>query len=408
MTPQKWLPGFCACAVFVAFALAFGGCPTTTDPNTTGESNEPNTAEPNEPNTAEPNEPNAADPNQSTVSPTAPADEDIIFSNDNILGVFNNPTEATQFTTNRSYRVTSIRNYHWNNGQGTSGGGSIGLRAANNAPIGSWYCTSFNGQNNTPNAYWYCTPFVDIPAGTYTIEDSEPATWANNSASGDAGISIVRGIPIAEIPISDPNDANEPNEPEPNTPSEMPTEMTVGMYVEGTFTTDFHRFPFSVNPNNSGESTDTGGGSVGFGCERCEVEWTGNSFVAENDHTRITGTISADGQTVVEAYGVRKDRTRTYGGYTEAYELKLSNVPLRDCEPCAGWDGEACSKTCFGVKATEGELHQYVTSLKSVVFSLWTHTDQTQEVVRVDTVTAYDLNVQLIGEVHLSFSAELP
>ena len=153
----------CSYAAVVAFVLSAGGCPTI-DPNVPDDSSE----------------------------------DDIIFSNDNILAVANAPTAATQFTIDRAYRVTSIRNYHWNDGEGTAGPGTIALRAADNTLIGTWSCTALDGQNDTPNAYWLCTPNVDIPAGTYTIEDSDTATWSNNTESGNAGISIVRGTPIED------------------------------------------------------------------------------------------------------------------------------------------------------------------------------------------------------------------
>jgi hypothetical protein len=47
-----------------------------------------------------------------------------------------------------------------------------------------------------PNADWTCAPNIEIPAGTYTIIDSEPATWSQNVQSGGRGMTVVKGYPI--------------------------------------------------------------------------------------------------------------------------------------------------------------------------------------------------------------------
>ena len=167
-----------------------------TDPN---DALDPNEVDPNDPNAAlDPNDPNdLTDPND-VLDPNTldPNDAIEIWSNDNILAVFNNPAEPTEFTTSETYFVTWIRNYHWNNGQGTASPGTITLRDAAGDEIATWQCTGAEGQGGVPNAYWICRPNIELPAGTYTIEDSDPTTRANNPDSGDAGISIVRGFPL--------------------------------------------------------------------------------------------------------------------------------------------------------------------------------------------------------------------
>jgi choice-of-anchor C domain-containing protein len=42
-----------------------------------------------------------------------------------------------------------------------------------------------------PNANWIATPNVVIPAGTYTVIDSDPSTWSQNSGSGGQGFAAV-------------------------------------------------------------------------------------------------------------------------------------------------------------------------------------------------------------------------
>ena len=48
-----------------------------------------------------------------------------------------------------------------------------------------------------PDANWYATPNVTVPAGTYTIVDSDPATWSWALDTDRRGIAIVEGIPVA-------------------------------------------------------------------------------------------------------------------------------------------------------------------------------------------------------------------
>ena len=49
------------------------------------------------------------------------------------------------------------------------------------------------GQGGANNAYWECRPNVVLPAGTYTVVDSDPATWAQNAQSAGRGIVEVKG-----------------------------------------------------------------------------------------------------------------------------------------------------------------------------------------------------------------------
>jgi len=49
-----------------------------------------------------------------------------------------------------------------------------------------------------PNANWTATPNIKLPAGEYTIIDSEPSTWSQNSESGNRGMCTVKGYPWNE------------------------------------------------------------------------------------------------------------------------------------------------------------------------------------------------------------------
>jgi hypothetical protein len=49
-----------------------------------------------------------------------------------------------------------------------------------------------------PNANWTATPNIKLSAGEYTIIDSEPSTWSQNSESGNRGMCTVKGYPWNE------------------------------------------------------------------------------------------------------------------------------------------------------------------------------------------------------------------
>ncbi|MBN2559609.1 MAG: hypothetical protein JXQ75_01585 [Phycisphaerae bacterium] len=132
-------------------------------------------------------------PSGPTVSGTA----EVIFDNGNAGGVSSDPTSPTTFTIQRSYQITLIRNYHWNGGAGTTTTGTISLVGDENT-YGPWQTSGTDAMNSN----WECTPNETIPPGTYTVVDSDPATWSHNSESDSAGMSYIEGIPMGDGPSS--------------------------------------------------------------------------------------------------------------------------------------------------------------------------------------------------------------
>lgn len=120
------------------------------------------------------------------------AQERVIFEIGNIYTVYNNPTNPTKFTLSQPHVITSIVNYHWNNARGVTPG-TISLKDSTGKIYGPWNTKGSLGQGGVPNAYWTATPNVKIPAGEYTVIDSSPATWAQNSASDSRGFTAVKG-----------------------------------------------------------------------------------------------------------------------------------------------------------------------------------------------------------------------
>ncbi len=133
-------------------------------------------------------------PTGTTSTPLPTAKGNVIFNNGNIGGVSNSPSRATSFTLQGPHVITLIQNYHWNNGRGANLG-TIALRASSGQTYGPWRTAGAPGQGGVPNAYWNAYPNTTLPAGTYTVIDSDPSSWAQNSESGGAGFSRVEGYP---------------------------------------------------------------------------------------------------------------------------------------------------------------------------------------------------------------------
>jgi hypothetical protein len=129
----------------------------------------------------------------------APTDEqstpekiETVFDNGNSDAVLNRPTRATVFVLNGSTRIAKITTYHWNDGRGAPAG-TIALKSSSGETYGPWQATGEPGQGGVANAYWVADPNVSLPPGSYTVIDSDPATWARNDASVGAGMTVVAG-----------------------------------------------------------------------------------------------------------------------------------------------------------------------------------------------------------------------
>jgi hypothetical protein len=105
-------------------------------------------------------------------------------------GVANNPAVATTFTVSVSCLITTIQTYHWNNGRGAATG-TIKLIHSNGTVYGPWTATGIAGSGGVANAFWSVTPNTVIPAGTYTVVDSDKATWSCNTQSQNKGFTKV-------------------------------------------------------------------------------------------------------------------------------------------------------------------------------------------------------------------------
>lgn len=114
-----------------------------------------------------------------------------IFSNFNGDAVLNGGLPSS-FILEQSTYISEIRTYHWNEGIGTADSRSIKLIDQNGIVYGPWSTIGSDGlhENNlsTANIYWIAYPNETLPMGTYTVMDSDPATWSSNPTSEGFGM----------------------------------------------------------------------------------------------------------------------------------------------------------------------------------------------------------------------------
>jgi hypothetical protein len=145
--------------------------------------------------TADPTAAPTATPTATTqATPTAAPANEKTWDNGNIYtisGAVKNPTEVTFDT---QVYITYMDTYHWNGAKGATPG-TIALKASDGTTYGPWQAEGANGQGGVKNAYWITYPNATIPAGKYTVVDSDPSTWATNSYANYVGMARIKYIP---------------------------------------------------------------------------------------------------------------------------------------------------------------------------------------------------------------------
>ncbi|MBP6001811.1 MAG: hypothetical protein KA746_00120 [Pyrinomonadaceae bacterium] len=123
---------------------------------------------------------------QASPAATAPPPESrTLYASGNDYGVANGGTPPS-FTFKTPTTITQIVSYHWNGGRGAPGG-TLALRDSSGNIFGPWNVTVRNG------VYWEVNRQIKLPPGTYTVIDSDPSTWAQNSGSGGKGMVTIKG-----------------------------------------------------------------------------------------------------------------------------------------------------------------------------------------------------------------------
>lgn len=113
-----------------------------------------------------------------------------LFNNWNKAGVQNSPSKAPKINVSSSTVISSITNYHWNNGKGKTPG-YIWLLDAGGNILGPWQAIGTSGTGGAQNVNWVVTPNIRLSAGRYTIMDSDINSWSHNSQSSNVGFSTV-------------------------------------------------------------------------------------------------------------------------------------------------------------------------------------------------------------------------
>ena len=172
--------------------------------------------------------------------------EVVLYTNNNIAGVQNGPTQPTRFQLTQPTLVTYLMSYHWNNGRGQPPG-TIVLRHQDGTTYGG-AAGSAPGSGGAPNAYWIVRPNVVLKSGIYTVVDSHPSTWAQNAQSNGQGIVEVKGCgatsrPVA--PVVPPKNQPQPSQPIPCIPKKGATPYDEDLCVKNppTVTTPERRNP---------------------------------------------------------------------------------------------------------------------------------------------------------------------
>jgi len=115
-----------------------------------------------------------------TPENSIPAPPGMVFKIGNDYEVFNGGTPPT-FSIDKPYSVTELWTYHWNGGKGAPAGGTLSIVSSDGTTYGPWQVEVKN------NVYWVATVNAVLPTGTYTVNDSEPGTLAQNQESGGQG-----------------------------------------------------------------------------------------------------------------------------------------------------------------------------------------------------------------------------
>ena len=115
--------------------------------------------------------------------------------------VSSNPAAPAVFTTENPVMVTKILDFHMNNGKGKPPG-FISLQDSNGRTYGPWQAYG-QSYRNTANAVWAVTPDLDIPAGTYTVIDSDPTSQsADPSGKAMCVLSAAPSVTIQATSLS--------------------------------------------------------------------------------------------------------------------------------------------------------------------------------------------------------------
>ena len=122
--------------------------------------------------------------------PAAPATAPVkLLETGNTLGIHQGG-KAPTFTLGKPAIVTDLTTYHYMDA-GLPSSGTLGLKSSDGKTYGPWPTKGLDGQGGKKNAFWQATPNAEIPAGSYTVVDSDPGTWSTNSKAKGIGFTTL-------------------------------------------------------------------------------------------------------------------------------------------------------------------------------------------------------------------------
>jgi len=104
------------------------------------------------------------------------------------------PKNPTKLSLSKPTMITRITTDHYNDGMGTSGGGTISIKDRDGNVIGTFRASGNTGKNGAPNAKWVAEPNKMLEKGTYFIWDSDMSTWSKNFVGN--GFVVVEGYEV--------------------------------------------------------------------------------------------------------------------------------------------------------------------------------------------------------------------
>ena len=139
----------------------------------------------------------------SRISPPAPSEEQtsertggaaagesvVALDTANNLAIRAGGTAPT-FTLERPAALETLTTYHFIDGGGPAPG-TLGLESDDGTTYGPWQAYGMDGQGGVANAFWRVEPDVTLPAGTYTVVDSDASTWSTNDTAGGVGFTTI-------------------------------------------------------------------------------------------------------------------------------------------------------------------------------------------------------------------------
>lgn len=122
---------------------------------------------------------------EAATAAASPAKGIVLFDSWNRDAVNNDPALLPVFSITRPQTIVEIWNYHWNSGVGQDPGavdGSISIYDnATDTLVGTWGASARLDLYPYPTL-WVAQPDVRLQPGTYTVVDSDRATWSYSTS----------------------------------------------------------------------------------------------------------------------------------------------------------------------------------------------------------------------------------